>query len=212
MSRWSRNIHRCAPTTAALDVAPLMEDPAAWARSTMRSLHLEWLLAHSGDGVTWGRLGADGLATSNQCARGISPPLRSESLHDIRLFGAIGEVFAWRTGSGAFRCRAIFDETGGASVQEKLDGGSLLTEYFDEDQILWGTSGVCVGSGFTRVRDGSQGLEHAVPLVLDDACGIWDGRTRPLRLKVRHYLSKDDIGAMCLSASRLVDLFVEART
>ena len=63
MSRWSRNIHRCAPTTAALDVAPLMEDPAAWARSTMRSLHLEWLLAHSGDGVTWGRLGRR-LATS----------------------------------------------------------------------------------------------------------------------------------------------------
>lgn len=212
MSGWSREIHRCAPTIVAVDVAPLVGDPAAWAGSTMRSLHLEWLLAHSGDGVTWGRLGAGGLATSDQCARAISPSLCSESLHDIRLFGAVGEVFAWRTGSGAFRCRAILDEAVGASLQGKPDEGVPLTECFDEDQTLWGTSGVCVGSGFTRVRDGSQGLEHAVPLVLDDACGIWDGRTRPLRLKVRHYLSKDDMGAMRVSASRLVDLFVEART
>jgi len=212
MSEWKRGIHSCAPTVVSVDLAPLVSDPAAWAASTMRSLQLKWLLAHSGNGVTWGKLGENGLATSDRCASAISPALCGESLHDIRLFGNLGEVFAWRTGSGAFRCRAILDEAMDACVRGTSGVRPLLTEYFDEDQILWGTRILYARSGFTRVRDGSQGLEHAVPLELDNMCGIWDGKTRPLRLKVRHYLSEDDMGAMRVSASRLVDLFVEART
>jgi len=55
-----------------------------------------------------------------------------------------------------------------------------------------------------RLRDGSQGLQHAVPVAipLKDEAGALAGQ-RP-RLIVRHYLAKEDVARV--AASRLVGL------
>jgi hypothetical protein len=55
---------------------------------------------------------------------------------------------------------------------------------------------------FTLLRDGAQGLRHAVPVAL--AIGAADGKATPHRLLVRHYLADEDFARIV--ASRLVDL------
>ncbi len=76
----------------------------------------------------------------------------------------------------------------------------------DEPHILWGTDTQSLDHGFTLMRDGAQGLRHAVPL---EVMGTYDERSRPLRLWIRHYLAEEAHGFTRIVASRLFHLSLE---
>jgi CRISPR-associated protein (TIGR03984 family) len=87
-------------------------------------------------------------------------------------------------------------------IRKPSDGETpTFVDAIDEGQILWGTDVEEEKGGFTVMRDGAQGLRHAVPL---SVTGKFDEQTRPLRLKVRHYLEEDTNGFTRIVASRLV--------
>lgn len=172
----------------------------------------EWyLLAHADDGVIWGRTENNNLLTSDQAIKDkyatLSPhdaaraeieaalrtcaPLRRETLQQARLFCEKAELLLWRDGDNRFHARLIRD------AQNSEEGE--WDDCFDEHQMLWGTHGLHLDSDFTLLRDGAQGLRHAVPLAstLDT-----EGETTPPRLIVRHYINKQ--GFARVEASRLI--------
>lgn len=163
----------------------------AWLKEKAKTDPL-YLLAHDDDGVIWGwfddrgklRLPGDLFAKEDY----VSTPLRPLTLQQARLFGPAGELMVWRV-EGGWRGRVLTDTVG-----------------HDEDRIqethwLWGTSTHPPGpqDGFTLMRDGQQGLEHAVPLPLPD-------KGRRAGLKVCHYFDYDDHGQAYIALSRLVDI------
>lgn len=174
-----------------------------------------WLLAHSDDGINWGRVGQeDPLITSRAAldefirllptdprqhaeaaiARQACPELRVETIQQLRLFNEQAELILWREGVGIFRARIIRDEMNPAAAK--------WCECYDENQMLWGTHGISLTREFTLLRDGAQGLRHAIPCEVHVAK---NGETTPPRLVVRHYLAKNEDFAR-VSVSRLVKL------
>lgn len=171
-----------------------------------------YLLAHANDGVIWGRLDAnDRLLTSYdvlhstkvsdkwdvsrvQTAERRLPPLRTETLQQVRLFNAEAELYVWRDGEGAWNGRYITDT--------QTEETAVWSESFDEPQLLWGTHGTHLANDFTLLEDGAQGLYHAVPvkLTLDSSK---NGELKQLhQLLVRHYLTRE--GVAQVAVSRLV--------
>ncbi len=175
-------------------VAPPVDfngDLSAWLFRFARQHALDWLLAHADDGVVWGRRMFDGWALSSSYFPDDSPPLRAETLQQVRLFGIPGELHLWSTDNG-WR-------------------GRLLTDTDEDDFIahsylLWGTD---VSDAMTKAQrgllllsEGAEGLRHAPPL---------PAQTPPakarLAVQVRHYVQYDtEDGAAYLAASRLVSL------
>ena len=157
------------------------------------------LLAHCYAGVVWGHRDDAG---SWQLSSGVvdnSPALETGSLLELRVFGLDGELFTWRDASGLFARSLLDGQEGGDAV-----------EYYDEPQILWGTrrlekdDGPPV-AGFTPLADGDLGNVHAAPLKISD--DLLNGRHRPLRLYLRHYVTRDsDTGLARVANSRLVRL------
>jgi len=164
-------------------------DPAAWLAKHAKPGMI--LLAHADDGVLWGRAMEGGFQWPPS---DVHPQAawRAETLQMARLFDDTREIMVWRTGEGAWRARSLTDGTGKSC------------ETLDEAQVMWGTRTEATGGGFTRVTDGEQGLRHAVPLSLPDH--DWDS-DRPLRLGVRHYLTRDDQGWVRVAKSRLTGLW-----
>src|SRR5262249_20518527 len=119
-----------------------------------------------------------------------SPPLRVQALQQVRLFAQHAELLVWR-GEGGWQARLIRDGS---------DGNGWV-EAVDERQLLWGTHGTRLDHDFTLLRDGAQGLRHAVPLALPIGP---KGDAIPPRLRVRHYLANESFARVV--ASRLVDL------
>ena len=157
--------------TAVNTLPPLAEPITDWLQKQTQSY--EWLLAHTYDGVIWGRL--DG--TDWQLSSSLNPnaaQLTNDTLLELRLFGESGECYLWRDGT-TFNVRTI------------SDGSGNKHDYYDEPYLLWGTSGQDAGNGFTTLSDGSQGLQHVVPIALTFA----EGNGRPASLTVRHYVSRD---------------------
>jgi CRISPR-associated protein (TIGR03984 family) len=154
---------------------------------------LMYLLAHAEDGVIWGRFDEGKLTTAETifCKPDFKvdfPTLRLPTLQQCRVFGQNGEVFLWWSGE-KWRSRFI---------------GNPEVDKITESRILWGTHGK-EKDGFTLLWDGSQGLRHAVPLtnIFFDK----EGKKRPVRLLVHHYIKYDDqTGLARISLSRLVDL------
>jgi len=173
-----------------------MSDLQAWLQSQARDF--KWLLAHADDGVIWGKVDDNGqLVTSDSVALGVSPPLRSDTLQQARLFSENAELLLWRDGDNQLRSRLI---------RKPLDGETLtFTDAIDEPQMLWGTDPQPLDNGFTLMSDGAQGMRHAVPLVVS---GTFDEQTRPLRLWVRHYVGEDANGFARIVASRLLKVGV----
>lgn len=188
-----------------------------------------WLLAHTLEGVIWGRLmpnpdapgappqiglGSD-IAAFAPSVRGRLVPAQLESCH---LFGPDGELFVWRDDDGLharlYRDRPAAGNGPSEENEEiKAEAGSEACDYFDEPQLLWGTQAEPAGEqgGFTLVSDGVQGLRHAVPLT-QIPFDPWDAaqKQRPLRLWVRHYLGRDpQDGTVTIAGSRLLRLDVE---
>jgi len=159
-----------------------------------------WLLAHTEQGMVWGKMEDGKLTTSHDAFPQLRASLTPSSLQNCRLFGKNAELWLWRDDTEWYARRII----------EGKDEAQV-TEYIDEAQILWGTQQEGQNKGFTLVTDGVQGLCHAVPLetVLLDPMGKRE-KQRPLRLQVRHYLARnDEDGTFYIAGSRLVDLFCQ---
>lgn len=189
------------------------KDLAGWLVERAMQNELRWLLAHADDGVIWGRVDNQALLTSGEAilkfhstmqagapefseikaAIQTCVALRSETLQQVRLFSEAGELLLWRDSDNKFRARVITEPKDGEKPE--------WDQCYDERQLLWGSHGTPLPYGFTLLRDGSQGLRHAVPLKLSIDN---DGSTRPPRLIVRHYISK--AGFARVEVSRLVNL------
>lgn len=181
-----------AYTTQPIPVDDLFADaPAQWLTAQAQKYDLHYLLAHADDGVIWGRFDADGLHTSHGIAPQ-SPPLREVTLQQCRLFGPRCEVLIWRD-SPNWRARLVTD-------------GADAKEWYDEDQILWGTTVKPCKDGFSLVSEGAQGMRHAVPIAVTEK----DLADRRLRLRVRHYITYNQDGEATVTVSRLVQLLPEA--
>lgn len=165
--------------------------PAEWLVAQAGRLGLRYLLAHADDGVIWGRVDADGLHTSHGIVPA-SPPLRTSTLQQARLFGPAGELLLWREGDG-WRARHVADAPGNDN------------DYIDETQILWGDTAEGDEDGFTRLRDGSQGMRHAPPIIVTAE----QLEHHKLRLCVRHYITENDDSEASITLSRLVRLLPE---
>lgn len=166
--------------------------PADWMVAQAQTFELRYLLAHADDGVIWGRVDGDGLHTSHGIVP-TSPPLRASTLQQARLFGPAGELLLWREDDG-WRARVVTDAPGNDA------------DIIDEDQILWGDTGKPTEGGFTLLREGAQGMRHAVPTVVTDE----QLKHHQLRLRVRHYITENDDGEASITLSRLVQLLPEA--
>ncbi len=183
-------------------VEPPRDDLAAWLAE--QDDQLPWLLAHTYAGVVWGARRPGGWALSSDFDG--QPPLVTDALLELRLFGPPGEIFVWRDGD-ALRARALYD-------------GAAGVDSFDEEQMLWGSAAEPLDDVFSRARDGDQGMEMIIPLRptpdqftyrFMDEDGAWrvDPLWRPLRLVVRHYVTHHpETGLAQFAAARLVDLTI----
>jgi CRISPR-associated protein (TIGR03984 family) len=193
------------PAVAEVIAADNLTNLRDWLQGQAAAHNFRWLLAHADDGVIWGRVEANGLLiTSHDAAQGhtgsqdFCPPLRTETLQQVRLFAEEAELLLWRDGDNIWHARLIRQPVAGETP--------TFAEAIDEPHILWGTDPQPQDNGFTLMSDGAQGLRHTVPL---EVTGQFNEPTRPLRLWVRHYLAEDDSGFNQIVASRLVDLRLE---
>lgn len=186
-----------------------------WLEERAKNYDLELLLAHADDGVIWGKIENNNLITSGEvikktllaqtsqeqaeldAAIEVCPELMTITLQQARLFSENAELLLWRDGDNIFQARLIRD------VQGDEKEAAAWNESLDESQMLWGTHGTPLSDGFTLLRDGAQGLRHAVPIPVKlDAKD--KGKVSPLYLTVRHYINKE--GFARVVASRLVKL------
>jgi len=169
-------------------VNTFVEGLEAWFSAKAAELDFPWFLAHADDGVIWGRWDDGDLTLSGKAFPELEVKLRIETLQQARLFGPAGELFLWRS-QGGFSVRRITAD---------IDCPDEMCLPL-ESRILWG-EGVKTNLGFTLMREGSQGLLHAVPL--PNAIG------KRAALKVRQYISYDADDQAFITHSRLVDLVV----
>jgi CRISPR-associated protein (TIGR03984 family) len=159
-----------------------------------------WLLAHSDDGVTWGRWDQEAKTwfLGHESVPDVSPPIRSKTLQELRLFGETSEILIWRS-EGGLRGRWLRETEPRA---DRCDESKPLRPS-DECRILRGDHVVAAYErGFTRVRD-RTGAEQVVPLRVNDTAL----QARQLRIRVRHYWEQDaGNGAVRIAATRLVSL------
>lgn len=155
------------------------------------------LLAHTDDGLVWGRVQDGKVRIVHDVFPDVFPLLREETLWQLWLFGPDTELYLWRDGD-RWQRRLITEREG----DER--------EYYDERQMLWGVYRQSSHDGFTLVDEGQQGLAHAAPLdVLPDA---FDDQRHPLRLRLRHYLAEEpESGLLRVTLSRLVELYEEVQ-
>lgn len=165
------------------------QDLFEWLNAHAQTYNLKYLLAHADDGIIWGHF-RQGVLNISNCVLPQSPLLHLATLQQCRVFSQAGEVMLWRFG-GRWRSRFISD---------------LKVNLIAENQILWGTYGhKREDEGFTILRDGSQGLKHAVPIT-DIEVDKAERLVRPVRLTVYHYIDHEDDGIARIYLSRLVDL------
>jgi CRISPR-associated protein (TIGR03984 family) len=163
-----------------------------------------WVLAHSDDGVTWGRF--DGEAgrwrLGHDAVPDVSPPIRPEALQELRLFGDGGEVMIWRSDEG-LRGR-LLEDAKGDSPRDEADP----LRPSEELRIVRGDRiRADAGGGFTRVTD-ATGAEQVLPIALDDA----HLRQHKVRLHVRHYWAQNaEDGTVRIAVTRLLKLTTGGR-
>lgn len=199
----------------------------AWLTAQV-SPNAAWLLAHTVEGVVWGKVvrqnGQAQLVTSTgRFGAHTWGRLCPRKIESCRLFGEDGELLVWRA-RDALRARFYGDlppaqdatvegaaQPAPAPPPEGCDGQTVRCRYFDELQVLWGTQVEPPGErgGFTLVSDGVEGLYHAVPLLRRQI--PFDPpkqrlKQRPLRLLLRHYLEQEPDGTLRIAGSRLVSL------
>ncbi|MBI4852368.1 MAG: TIGR03984 family CRISPR-associated protein [Acidobacteria bacterium] len=171
-------------------------DVHSWLCTQAQKYNLCWLLAYADDGVIWGRMDGVSLITSYEAAKGIEAEkfctkLSNQTLQQARIFGTEAEVLLWRnSGNNCWQARLILDI---------LDSNNAnFDEAFDENYLIVGTRCKQLNKNFTLLEDGAQGLIHVVPI------SIKNNEYHKLKLKVRHYLAKEDFARITIS--RLVYL------
>jgi len=167
---------------------------------------LRWALAHCNGGVTWGHFDAGKSVWHLGCQAvpDVSPPIRKDTLQELRLFGEPGEVLVWRTEAG-LRGRILREREPAADRADEADP----LRPSDELRILRGDD-VCatVEHGFAHVVD-RTGAEQVVPADITAE----HLRVPRIHLRVRHYWEQDaETGAVRIAATRLVDLVTEDRS
>jgi len=168
-------------------------------QATVRSL----ILAHADDGLIWGAADGESLRLSHQVAPEVSPPLRLETLQSMRIFNEEFETRLWRSPYASNTWHSI-------QIADSEDEGATA---IDETHLLWGTHAIQLANGFTKLEDGIQGLIHIVPLesngTLSGRLGLRSDKSLArVYLKVRHYLTENEIGVNSIALSRLVGLGV----
>ena len=158
---------------------PTANELAEWLNRQATQYALTFALTFADDGVIWGRF--DGTWEWSGESFSVSPPLRWETLQQIRLFGKDAEVFVWRA-QDKWAGRVIADGTG------------ETREYLDEFLLLWGAKEGEEKNGFVLLCDRGQGLRHTPPLQI-----AHEGK-----LRIRNYLDYDQDGCIKIMASRLV--------
>ncbi|BAY87719.1 hypothetical protein NIES267_72430 (plasmid) [Calothrix parasitica NIES-267] len=168
-------------------------DIKTWLEEQATKYKLDYLLAHADDGVIWGKFQNGSLITADSIFPQFAK-LRESTLQQCRFFGETSEVMLWKIDDGESEFKARLVE----------DGDLKKEDYIPENQILWGTHGE-KRDGFTLLRDGTQGLKHAVPFTEIEL--KTEGELKhPVRLQVRHYIDYDDAGVARIYLSRLVGL------
>lgn len=152
------------------------------------------LLAHCDDGVVWGRFDQT-WAFSGDTFPTVSPPLCRRALQQCRVFGPTAELYIWRE-AGELRTRLL--------VEPSESSAAPSYPYFDRHQLLWG-DGIdgSPADGFTLLREGRQGLRHAVPL---DLSAQPPHDAHRAALLVRHYVGYTQDQQAFVRYSRLVEL------
>jgi len=187
------------PDCQELDFKEGPEELKPWLEAQAKKYQLQYLLAHAEDGVIWGRFDDGKLTTPEKVFypseyKVYLPKLRLLTLQQCRIFGKNAEVMLWKV-SQNWRARVIKDQA------------IPKNDYLCEHQILWGTKQETEPkNGFTLVSDGSEGLKHAVPLVVEASYFSKETLYRPIRLEVKHYFSYDSDGVAQIFLSRLVSL------
>lgn len=195
MSIWNDIETRLAPLTEEKLPAPEADEPTMQAWLQKQPAGLEFLLAHTYDGVVWGRRVNNQWRLSSELGQPY-PRLLVSMLQTLHVFGADGELFLWRGEDGKLRGR-VFQENNFPS-----------NDVEDETQILWGNLAQPRGDVFSELREGRQGLIHAVPLTIKKD----SGSHRPAHLLVRHYIVRDPETGLALKwFSRLVTLQIDAK-
>ncbi len=163
-------------------------DLKAWLTEKAHERQLPFMLAHADDGVIWGRIDENGdLVVSGDVFHEVEVALRAFTLQQARLFGPLGELLIWRTGTG-FSARAISDGDRGAA------------NTIQERNLLWGV-GMESKKGFTLMHEGREGLRHAPP--------VGNAEGARVELSVRHYIEHDEYGQGYIANSRLVNLEID---
>jgi len=207
-------VNVATPSIAGCSISPVdqagCERVVAWLLGDKGSapnnlgIGFAWALAHSDDGVTWGRFDEEAgrWRLGHDAVPEVSPPIRPEALQQLRVFGDGGEVLIWRTDDG-LRGRLIKDAEPGRPRDE-----TDPLRPSDELRILRGDRvREDAGGDFTRVTD-ATGAEQVLPLALDEA----QLRRRKVRLHVRHYWVQDeDNGTVRIAVTRLVRLTTGVR-
>lgn len=152
-----------------------------------------FMLVHADDGVIWGRIEHGQLLKPDASAW--TPPLRSLTVQQCRLFGDLGELFLWREAERVWRGRRLMDVSGvdHKPIEERpfLVGDRVYNPERDfSDSRLTGWP-----QGFTPIIEIATGMRQIVP------CTIGDGQRA--RLTVLHYLHEDDDGQAFIKCSRL---------
>jgi CRISPR-associated protein (TIGR03984 family) len=190
-----REIKPCREVLQMLPV-PTPLDPAVWLAEQAGDAEC-YLLAHSDDGLIWGKVENGVLVTSHDAAQStphaeVSPPLREVTLQTARLFNKNGEILLWRESETlSWRARMIY------AVNDSQE--ATFVEAIDERQLLWGNQVEALSNTFTLLSDSGQGLRHIAPISIA-------AEALPLRLRVRHLISEDETGFARITASRLVTL------
>jgi CRISPR-associated protein (TIGR03984 family) len=165
----------------------------------------QWLLAHSFDGVVWGkRSGSQWTFATSQVDACTVTSIRRTHLLELRLFDTHSETLIWRSG-----------ETFLGRIIEDSDGS--LPSWAEPMNEIWAIVGDRListdSNSFSLVRD-ARGSSQYLPFSCSPMDFLSDDRRgiSPFRLGVRHYLEQDsEDGSVRIAASRLVNLFMENR-
>ena len=189
------------------DVVPPQDDTAvaAWIETQMGQGERPFLLAHTDDGVVWGRWDGKALRTSHEIAvgtdsEGISPPLEGIMLQQAFVFGEHSEIRLFHNELGNWAAKEIREGTDADMIVESqlLSGNNVIREWPQQE--------------FTHLRDKvQQGLDQIVPLLVSQT--QIDDETRPLRARLRlhHFITYDaDSGEARIGLSRLVNVYLDS--
>ncbi|MFB0546783.1 MAG: CRISPR-associated protein Csx19, partial [Anaerolineae bacterium] len=87
-------------------------DLSAWLLAQAEEFGLTTLLAHADDGLIWGQVREGKLHLSSDHFPAVSPPLRTNTLQEGRLFGPSAELHLWRDEGGHWQSRLVQDDLG----------------------------------------------------------------------------------------------------